>query len=177
MADIPGIIEGASQGKGLGLRFLRHIERNAILLFMIPADSDDILKEYNILLHELEEYNPELIDKQRILAITKSDMLDEELMKAMEAELPTDVPHIFISAVADYNITELKDLLWAEINKEENRVNTFTHRNLEVQRQTPSDDNNEEEWDDEFEEDFEENWDDDDNDNAGGYMVDDIEYV
>jgi GTP-binding protein len=177
MADIPGIIEGASQGKGLGLRFLRHIERNAILLFMIPADSDDIQKEYNILLHELEEYNPELIDKQRILAITKSDMLDEELMKAMEAELPTDVPHIFISAVADYNITELKDLLWSEINKEENRVNTFTHRNLEVQRQTPSDDNNEEEWDDEFEEDFEENWDDDDNDNAGGYMVDDIEYV
>jgi GTP-binding protein len=177
MADIPGIIEGASQGKGLGLRFLRHIERNAILLFMIPADSDDIQKEYNILLHELEEYNPELIDKQRFLAITKSDMLDEELMKAMEAELRTDVPHIFISAVADYNITELKDLLWAEINKEENRVNTFTHRNLEVQRQTPSDDNNEEEWDDEFEEDFEENWDDDDNDNAGGYMVDDIEYV
>jgi GTP-binding protein len=176
MADIPGIIEGASQGKGLGLRFLRHIERNAILLFMIPADSDDILKEYNILLHELEEYNPELIDKQRILAITKSDMLDEELMQAMEAELPTDVPHIFISAVAGYNITELKDLLWNEINKEENRVNTFTHRNLEVQRPTQSGDNDEyeDEWDDEFDG---EEWDDDDNDNAGGYMVDDIEYV
>ena len=180
MADIPGIIEGASQGKGLGLRFLRHIERNAILLFMIPADSDDIIKEYNILLHELEEYNPELIDKQRILAITKSDMLDEELMQAMEAELPTDIPHIFISAVAGFNITELKDLLWTEINKEENRVQTFTHRNLDVQRPTSKDDD--EDWDDELEDfddeeiEWDEDWDDDD-DNAGGHMVDDIEYV
>jgi GTP-binding protein len=147
---------------------------------MIPADSDDILKEYNILLHELEEYNPELIDKQRILAITKSDMLDEELMQAMEAELPTDVPHIFISAVAGFNITELKDLLWTEINKEENRVQTFTHRNLDIQR--PTADDEEEDWDDESEDYDEEDveWDEDwndDNDNAGGYMVDDIEYV
>jgi GTP-binding protein len=180
MADIPGIIEGASQGKGLGLRFLRHIERNAILLFMIPADSDDINKEYNILLNELKEYNPELIDKQRILAITKSDMLDDELMQAMEAELPTDIPHIFISAVAGFNITELKDLLWTEINKEENRVQTFTHRNLDVQR--PASNNEEEDWNEELEDydeedvEWNEDWD-DDNDNAGGYMVDDIEYV
>ncbi len=181
MADIPGIIEGASQGKGLGLRFLRHIERNAILLFMIPADSDDINKEYNILLNELKEYNPELVDKQRILAITKSDMLDEELMQAMEAELPTDIPHIFISAVAGYNITELKDLLWTEINKEENRVQTFTHRNLDVQR--PASNDEDEDWDEELEDydeedvEWDDDWDGDDDDNAGGYMVDDIEYV
>ena len=147
---------------------------------MIPADSDDINKEYNILLNELKEYNPELIDKQRILAITKSDMLDEELMQALEAELPQDIPHIFISAVSGYNITELKDLLWTEINKEENRVNTFTHRNLDIQR--PTTDDEESDWDEELEnfddEDIEwdEDWNDDD-DNAGGYMVDDIEYV
>ena len=140
MADIPGIIEGASTGKGLGLRFLRHIERNAILLFLIPADSEDINKEYHILLHELEEYNPDLIRKQRVLAISKSDMLDEELIKAMEKELPTEVPHIFISSVSGYGITELKDLLWTEINKEENRIETFTHRNLEVKTDIKEDD-------------------------------------
>ena len=176
MADIPGIIEGAHEGKGLGLRFLRHIERNAILLFMIPADSQDIKKEYAILLNELTSFNPELLDKQRILAITKSDMLDEELMQALESELPQDIPHIFISAVSGYNITELKDLLWTEINKEENRVNTFTHRNLDIQRPTANDEEND--WDEELEDfdDTEIEWDDDD-DNAGGYMVDDIEYV
>ena len=140
MADIPGIIEGASTGKGLGLRFLRHIERNAILLFLIPADSEDINKEYHILLHELEEYNPDLIRKQLVLAISKSDMLDEELIKAMEKELPTEVPHIFISSVSGYGITELKDLLWTEINKEENRIETFTHRNLEVKTDIKEDD-------------------------------------
>ena len=140
MADIPGIIEGASTGKGLGLRFLRHIERNAILLFLIPADSEDINKEYHILLHELEEYNPDLIRKQRVLAISKSDMLDEELIEAMEKELPTEVPHIFISSVSGYGITELKDLLWTEINKEENRIETFTHRNLEVKTDIKEDD-------------------------------------
>lgn len=140
MADIPGIIEGASTGKGLGLRFLRHIERNAILLFLIPADSEDINKEYQILLHELEEYNPDLIRKQRVLAISKSDMLDEELIEAMEKELPTEVPHIFISSVSGYGITELKDLLWTEINKEENRIETFTHRNLEVKTDIKEDD-------------------------------------
>ncbi len=113
MADIPGIIEGAHQGKGLGLRFLRHIERNSILLFMIPADSDDIKKEYKILLNELEQYNTELLDKTRILAISKSDLLDEELMKEIENDLP-DIPHIFISSVTNYNIQELKDLIWKQ---------------------------------------------------------------
>jgi GTP-binding protein len=119
MADIPGIIEGASQGKGLGFRFLRHIERNSVLLFMVPADTNRTIKEeYDILLHELQEYNPELIHKPRVLAITKSDMLDDELMQEMKKELPADVPSVFISAVAQKNINELKDLLWTEINKE-----------------------------------------------------------
>jgi GTP-binding protein len=117
MADIPGIIEGASQGKGLGTRFLRHIERNAMLLFLIPADSDDIYKEYKILLNEVGTYNKELLDKKRILAISKSDMLDKELMYEIEQDLP-DIPHIFISAVSQYNIQELKDLIWKSLNEE-----------------------------------------------------------
>ena len=117
MADIPGIIEGAAEGKGLGLRFLRHIERNSTLLFMVPADSDDIHKEYNILLGELEKYNPELLDKDRVLAISKSDMLDEELKTEITKELPTDLPHLFISSVAKQGLTELKDLLWKNMNK------------------------------------------------------------
>lgn len=116
MADIPGIIEGAAEGKGLGIRFLRHIERNSILLFMIPADSDDIKKEYGILLNELTQYNPELLDKQRILAITKSDMLDEELMEEMKKEIPTELPSIFISSVAQKNLDSLKDMIWESIN-------------------------------------------------------------
>lgn len=153
MADIPGIIEGASAGKGLGLRFLRHIERNAILLFLIPADSNDINKEYQILLHELEEYNPDLIRKQRVLAISKSDMLDDELIAAIEKELPADIPHIFISSVSGFGITELKDLLWTEINKEENRIETFTHRNLEINKTSDEDDFNEDDVPD-MEEDF-----------------------
>jgi GTP-binding protein len=111
MADIPGIIEGAHEGKGLGLRFLRHIERNAALLFMVPADSDDIKKEYAILLGELQKYNPELLDKERVLAISKSDMLDEELMGEIEQDLP-DIPYLFISSVSQMNIQALKDLLW-----------------------------------------------------------------
>ncbi len=118
MADIPGIIEGASQGKGLGFRFLRHIERNSVLLFMVPADTTrTINEEYQILLHELKEYNPELIHKPRVLAVTKSDMLDDELQQEMKKELPADIPSIFISSVAQKNINELKDLLWKEINK------------------------------------------------------------
>jgi GTP-binding protein len=118
MADIPGIIEGASQGKGLGIRFLRHIERNSVLLFMVPADTTrTISEEYSILLKELNEYNPELMHKPRVLAITKADMLDEELQKEMEREVPADVPYVFISSVAQKNITELKDLLWKEINR------------------------------------------------------------
>jgi GTPase len=116
MADIPGIIEGAAEGRGLGLRFLRHIERNSILLFMIPADADNIQKQYNILLSELEQYNPELLDKKRILAITKADMLDEELIKEMKGDIPKDIPSIFISSVSQYNLEPLKDILWQAIN-------------------------------------------------------------
>lgn len=118
MADIPGIIEGASEGRGLGLRFLRHIERNSMLLFMIPADSKDIKEEYKILVNELKQYNPELLDKDRVLAITKSDMLDEELMKEIKKHLPRKVPHLFISSITGYNIQALKDLLWKSLNKE-----------------------------------------------------------
>jgi GTP-binding protein len=118
MADIPGIIEGAHAGKGLGLRFLRHIERNSLLLFMVPADSDDIKKEYKILLNELKQYNPELLHKERLLAITKSDMLDEELIKAMKKELPK-IPYVFISSVAQQGIVELKDLIWKHLNADE----------------------------------------------------------
>jgi len=117
MADIPGIIEGAAEGKGLGLRFLRHIERNSTLLFMVPADSDDIAKEYKILLGELQKYNPELLDKNRILTISKSDMLDEELIAEIKEELPTDLPSLFISSVAQQGITELKDLIWKKLNE------------------------------------------------------------
>ncbi|MES2428778.1 MAG: GTPase ObgE [Bacteroidota bacterium] len=119
MADIPGIIEGASKGKGLGIRFLKHIERNAVLLFMVPADTTrTIQQEYDILLKELEEYNPELMHKPRVLAITKSDMLDDELVAEMKAQVPTDIPSVFISSVAQKNIDVLKDLLWKEINNQ-----------------------------------------------------------
>ncbi len=114
MADIPGIIEGAHEGKGLGLRFLRHIERNSMLLFMIPCDSDDIHDEYKTLLSELEKYNPELLDKKRVLAISKSDMLDDELIQEIKKDLP-DIPHLFISSVAQKGIQELKDLIWAQL--------------------------------------------------------------
>jgi GTP-binding protein len=117
MADIPGIIEGAHEGKGLGLRFLRHIERNSVLLFMIPADSIDIKKEYKILLKELKKYNPELVHKTRLLAITKSDMLDELMMKQMTKLLPKDLPVCFISAVAQTGLSELKDLVWKALNE------------------------------------------------------------
>lgn len=118
MADIPGIIEGASEGKGLGYRFLRHIERNALLLFMVPADTDDYQREYEILLNELVVYNPELADKNRILAITKSDMLDEEMQAEIELQLPKDIPHIFISSVTGQNIMALKDKIWSALNEE-----------------------------------------------------------
>ena len=117
MADIPGIIEGAAEGKGLGLRFLRHIERNSTLLFMVPADADDITKEYKVLLEELKKYNPELLDKDRILAISKSDMLDDELKKEISKELPKDLTSLFISSIAQQGITELKDLIWKKLNQ------------------------------------------------------------
>ena len=116
MADIPGIIEGAHEGKGLGLRFLRHIERNSMLLFMIPADSDDIHKEYNVLVNELGLYNPELLDKRRVLAISKSDMLDEELKDEIKTDLP-DIPYVFISAVAQTGLNEIKDMIWKSLTQ------------------------------------------------------------
>lgn len=141
MADIPGIIEGASEGKGLGLRFLRHIERNAVLLFMIPADTNDIKKDYEILLNELREFNPELMDKSRILAITKSDMLDDELREEMMNELPKGVQTVFISSVTGFGLTELKDLLWREINDESNKiVSTITHRPLDIRHRVEEED-------------------------------------
>lgn len=118
MADIPGIIEGASEGKGLGHRFLRHIERNSVLLFLVPADSKDILAEYKILLKELKKFNPDLLDKERILAISKSDMLDEELKREIRPHLPRKIPTIFISSVANEGIKELKDLIWKTLNSE-----------------------------------------------------------
>lgn len=117
MADIPGIIEGASQGKGLGLRFLRHIERNSILLFMVPADTNDIRNEYEVLLNELTQYNPELLDKKRILAVTKCDLIDDELQEMLSKELPEKVETVFISSVAHKNIDKLKDLIWKALNE------------------------------------------------------------
>lgn len=133
MADIPGIIEGASEGKGLGLRFLRHIERNAVLLFMVPADADDIAKEYEILLNELAQFNPQLLDKHRILAITKCDMLDDELIEEIRKTLPEGIPHVFISSVTGQGITELKDVLWRAITDDDNRITASdaAHRNLD----------------------------------------------
>lgn len=132
MADIPGIIEGASEGKGLGIRFLRHIERNSLLLFMIPADANDIQKEYDILNNELVKYNPDLADKNRVLAITKSDLLDEELKEAISQELP-DLPCVFISSITQQGITQLKDLLWQELNRETfHDVEQIVHRNMDI---------------------------------------------
>ena len=116
MADIPGIIEGASEGKGLGIRFLRHVERNSLLLFLVPADSNDIKKEYDILLNELKQYNPELLDKKRLLAVSKSDLLDEELKIAIKKELPKNLPFTFISSLTNQGITELKDLIWKSLH-------------------------------------------------------------
>lgn len=118
MADIPGIIEGAAEGRGLGHRFLRHIERNSVLLFLVPADADDYTKEYGILLNELKKYNPELLDKGRVLAISKSDMLDDELKSEISNKLPKDIPHVFFSSVTQEGIIELKDLLWKKITEE-----------------------------------------------------------
>lgn len=181
MADIPGIIEGAAEGKGLGLRFLRHIERNAVLLFMIPADAIDIKAEYEVLIGELHKFNPELVDKPRVLAISKCDMLDEELMEAMEAELPRDIPHQFISAVTGFGLTELKDKLWSAITDERNQISTadIIHRPLDKHHrvreedefifeqapQLPSDD-----------EDYDEDFDDDDYEEIDefDYPTDDI---
>lgn len=180
MADIPGIIEGASEGKGLGLRFLRHIERNSLLLFMVEAEANDIHKEYRILLNELAKYNPELLDKRRVLAITKSDMLDEELKDALAQDLP-DIPHIFISAITGEGITQLKDLLWNELNADGEYKKSYAdikHRPLDIKTlefeededYIPEDEEEEEDyWDEEEDPDFDpefyyEDWDDNDKD-------------
>lgn len=142
MADIPGIIEGASEGKGLGLRFLRHIERNSLLLFMVPGDTDDIKKEYEILLNELRNFNPDMLDKHRVLAVTKSDLLDEELISMLKETLPDDLPCVFISAVIGQGLNELKDILWKELNSESNKIkgviaeDTLVHRDKDIQRIT-----------------------------------------
>ncbi len=146
MADIPGIIEGASEGKGLGLRFLRHIERNAILLFLIPADSADIKKEYSILLNEITQYNPELAEKQRILAITKCDMLDEELMDEMKQLLPEDLPTVFISSISGLGVNQLKDLIWSELHKDGYKKEIeISHKPMDVQQLQCEDGEDEEE--------------------------------
>ena len=140
MADIPGIIEGAAEGKGLGLRFLRHIERNSLLLFMVPGDTDDIKREYEILLNELRQFNPDMLDKHRVLAITKCDLLDEELVEMLRETLPDDLPCVFISAVANQGLNELKDVLWRELNAESNKLasvlaeDTLVHRDKDMTR-------------------------------------------
>jgi GTP-binding protein len=134
MADIPGIIEGAAEGKGLGLRFLRHIERNSLLLFMVPGDTDDIKREYEILLNELKQFNPEMLDKHRVLAITKCDLLDEELIEMLRETLPQDLPVVFISAVTGFGLDELKDVLWRELNAESNKLQAITSEDSLVHR-------------------------------------------
>ena len=142
MADIPGIIEGASEGKGLGLRFLRHIERNSLLLFMVPGDTDDIKHDYEVLLNELKKFNPEMLDKHRVLAVTKSDLLDDELIEMLRETLPTDLPVVFISSVTGYGLDELKDVLWEELNSESNKLqeitaeDTLVHRDKDMQKLT-----------------------------------------
>ena len=140
MADIPGIIEGASEGKGLGLRFLRHIERNSLLLFMVPGDTDDIKREYEILLNELRNFNPEMLDKHRVLAVTKADLLDDELIEMLRETVPDDIPVVFISSVAGKGLNELKDVLWRELNSESNKLlgitaeDTLVHRDKDMSR-------------------------------------------
>ena len=138
MADIPGIIEGAAEGKGLGLRFLRHIERNSLLLFMVPGDTDDIKKEYELLLNELAQFNPEMLQKHRVLAVTKCDLLDDELMEMLRHDLPQDLQVVFISAVTGMGLDELKDILWEELNSESNKIkgviaeDTLVHRDKDM---------------------------------------------
>jgi GTP-binding protein len=140
MADIPGIIEGASEGRGLGLRFLRHIERNSLLLFMVPGDTDDIKHEYEILLNELRQFNPDMLSKHRVLAVTKCDLLDDELIDMLRETLPDDLPVVFISAVTGFGLEQLKDVLWEELNSESNKLegitaeDTIVHRDKDMTR-------------------------------------------
>lgn len=175
MADIPGIIEGASEGKGLGLRFLRHIERNSLLLFMVPADADDIAREYNILLNELTTFNPELLEKGRVLAITKCDLIDDVLKELLSETLPEGVPTVFISAVSNMGLQQLKDLLWQEMNSESNKIAAITTQESIVHHAKDHirlkyelldlDDNDDEGWGD----------DDKDNDNEDFDDIEDLE--
>ena len=185
MADIPGIIEGASEGRGLGLRVLRHIERNAVLLFMVPADADDIKQQYEILLDELRKFNPQLMDKQRVLAVSKSDMLDEELKEEIRPTLPTDLPVVFISAVTGEGITELKDALWKAITDDANRIEEIpiTHRPLDRHHRLREEDewifeNEHVDGEDEevFDEGFDPAWAPDDEDNSWAGDPDDEDY-
>ena len=138
MADIPGIIEGASEGKGLGLRFLRHIERNSLFLFMVPGDSDDIEHEYEVLLNELKKFNPDMLDKHRVLAVTKCDLLDQELIEMLKESLPDSLPVVFISSITGFGLNELKDVLWSKLNSESNKLqeivseDTLVHRDKDM---------------------------------------------
>lgn len=134
MADIPGIIEGASEGKGLGLRFLRHIERNSLLLFIVPGETDDIKHEYEVLLNELEKFNPEMLGKHRVLAVTKCDLLDDELIEMLKENLPDDLPVVFISSVTGKGLEELKDVLWRELNSESNKLQVITSTDTLIHR-------------------------------------------
>ena len=155
MADIPGIIEGASEGRGLGLRFLRHIERNSLLLFMVPGDTDDIKHDYEVLLNELRKFNPEMLEKHRVLAVTKSDLLDDELIEMLKETLPDDLPVVFISAVTGKGIDELKDILWQELNSESNKLQEITAEDTLVHRDKDMTRFKEELADEDADEDFE----------------------
>lgn len=174
MADIPGIIEGASEGKGLGLRFLRHIERNSLLLFMIPADSDNIKKEYEVLLGELTRFNPDMLDKHRVLAITKCDLIDEELQTMLEDNLPDDLPHVFISGVSGMGLQTLKDILWTELNNESNRLEADYLSERIVHHSKNMEELNSEIMalgDDDFDYEYEDTDDDSEDDDEGGTMI------
>lgn len=162
MADIPGIIEGASEGRGLGLRFLRHIERNALLLFMIPADTEHIAKEYDLLLSELVKYNSELADKRKVLAITKCDLIDEELQELLKEDLPEGLPVIFISSATHMNLVELKDLLWKELSREtKHQVESIVYKAMDIQSLAWDDDDFNTPVYDDDEDYYEEDWGDD----------------
>lgn len=180
MADIPGIIEGAAEGKGLGLRFLRHIERNSLLLFMVPGDTDDIKKEYRLLLNELEQFNPEMLQKHRVLAVTKCDLLDDELIEMLKETLPDDLQVVFISAVTGQGLDELKDVLWKELNSESNKIagviaeDALVHRDKDLSYLAAELYDEDRDADEEI---FGDNRDDDDDEFDDIEEMDDIEYV
>ena len=180
MADIPGIIEGAAEGKGLGLRFLRHIERNSLLLFMVPGDTDDIKKEYQLLLNELEQFNPEMLQKHRVLAVTKCDLLDDELIEMLKETLPDDLQVVFISAVTGQGLDELKDVLWKELNSESNKIagviaeDALVHRDKDLSYLAAELYDEDRDADEEI---FGDNRDDDDDEFDDIEEMDDIDYV